>query len=159
MKMSQFHIIPRSVLLGLLAMSALLSAYFSVLTAVSGWSFALSQFSEFWYFIVSLALGFGIQVGLFSYLGRAVRTHCASGSVLAVSGTTSTAAMISCCAHYVTNILPVIGAAGFITVVSQYQVEFFWVGLASNAAGIIYMASKVIRFATATAVSSGTVRQ
>jgi hypothetical protein len=43
--------------------------------------------------------------------------------------------------------------------VSQYQVEFFWVGLASNAAGIIYMASKVIRFATATAVSSGTVRQ
>jgi hypothetical protein len=48
-----------------------------------------------------------------------------------------------------TNILPVIGAAGFITVVSQYQVEFFWVGLASNAAGIAYMASRVIKFSMA----------
>ena len=147
--MSQFHMISRSVLFSLTAMFFLLSIYFSILTAISGWSYALSQFSVFWYFIVSLALGFGIQVGLFSYLRRAVRTHCASGSVLAVSGTTSTAAMISCCAHYVTNILPVIGAAGFITVVSQYQVEFFWVGLASNAAGITYMASRVIKFSMA----------
>jgi hypothetical protein len=58
-----------------------------------------------------------------------------------------------------TNILPVIGAAGLITLVGQHQVEFFWVGLASNTAGILYMASKVIRFGTGMAVSGETARQ
>lgn len=132
-------------------MLVLLGIYISILTAVSGGAFALNQFSAFWHFIVGLALGFGIQVGLFSYLRTAIRSHCAPSRVLAVSGTTSTAAMISCCAHYLTNILPVIGTAGFIAVVSQYQTEFFWIGLASNAAGIVYMSSKVIRFSRAIA--------
>lgn len=149
--MSRFSVISRSSLLGLTGIFVLLAIYLLVLTAVSGWAFALSQFSAFWYFIVSLALGFGIQVGLFGYLRSAIRSHCASGRVLALSGTTSTAAMISCCAHYLTNIVPVIGTAGFIAMVSQYQIEFFWLGLASNVAGIIYMASKVVRFRTAIA--------
>jgi len=140
-----------SILIGMAGASALLGVYFSVLTAVSGWAFALDQFAVFWHFIVSLAVGFGIQVGLFSYLRRAIRGHCAPGKVLAVSGTTSTAAMISCCAHYLTNILPAIGTVGLVTVVSQYQVEFFWIGLASNAAGIAYMANKVARFTIGTA--------
>jgi Cu+-exporting ATPase len=136
----------KSALIGIAGALALLALYFSVLTAVSGWSFALEQFATFWHFIVSLAIGFGIQVGLFSYLRSAIRGHCAPGRVLAVSGTTSTAAMISCCAHYLTNILPAIGTVGLITVVSQYQVEFFWVGLVSNAGGILYIGNKVLQF-------------
>jgi len=130
-------------------MFVLLGIYLLVLTAVSGWGYALSQFSFFWYFIVGLALGFGIQVGLFSYLRSAVRSHCASGSVLAVSGTTSTAAMLSCCAHYLVNILPVIGAAGLIASVAQYQIELFWFGLTCNLAGILYMANRVFKFSRA----------
>ena len=38
-----------------------------------------------------------------------------------------------------------IGAAGLVTFASQYQVQFFWVGLAFNAAGIAYIFSKVIQ--------------
>jgi len=57
--------------------------------------------------------------------------------------------MISCCTHYLTNILPFIGIAGFVTVVAQYQIELFWFGLASNAAGIAYIGSKVVRFSGA----------
>jgi Cu+-exporting ATPase len=60
-------------------------------------------------------------------------------------------AMVSCCAHYLANILPVIGAAGLIALVGQYQVELFWVGLASNAAGILYAAGKVMQFANSSA--------
>ena len=71
----------------------------------------------------------------------------ASGRVVAVSGTTSTAAMVSCCAHYLANIAPLLGVAGFLTVVAQYQIELFWVGLAFNAAGILYVSSKVIKAA------------
>lgn len=53
--------------------------------------------------------------------------------------------MVSCCTHYLANIAPVIGAAGLVTFATQYQVERFWVGLAFNAAGIVYITSKVVR--------------
>jgi Cu+-exporting ATPase len=62
---------------------------------------------------------------------------------MAASGTTSTAAMISCCAHYLTNIAPVLGATGLVTFAAQYQIEFFWLGIAFNAAGIAYIGSKL----------------
>ena len=139
----------RGAIAGILGMLVLLSAYLLILTAVSGWDFTLDQFYTFWYFIVSLALGFGIQIGLYTYLKRAIHRGDASGKILAVSGTTSTAAMLSCCTHYLTNILPFIGIGGFVTVVAQYQIELFWFGLASNAAGIAYIGSKVVRFSGA----------
>jgi P-type Cu+ transporter len=72
-----------------------------------------------------------------------------SGKVLAVSGTTSTAAMISCCAHYLANILPVIGIAGAVALIAQYQIELFWFGLGCNLAGIAYMGIKVAKFSQA----------
>lgn len=124
--------------------AALLVVYFSIVSLISGWPFALSQFSRFWYFIISLAAGFGIQIGLYTYLKNAVRRENASSGILAVSGTTSTAAMISCCAHYFANILPILGVVGFIGLISQYQVEFFWIGLAFNIFGIVYIGRKVI---------------
>lgn len=123
---------------GLSATFILLLMYFIVISLVSGWSFAQDQFSQFWYFVVTLSVGFGIQVGLYSYLKTKT-----SGRVLAISGATSTAAMVSCCAHYLVNFLPILGAVGIITVISQYQVQFFWVGLVFNFAGITYMANKV----------------
>ena len=144
--MNKARIIGRSILLGIVGMTTLLGVYFVVLTAVSGWEFTLSQFLDFWYFIVSLAAGFGVQIGLYSYLRKAVQSMDMSAKVVAVSGTTSTAAMISCCAHYLTNIFPIIGAAGAIALVAQYQVELFWFGLACNLAGIIYMGKRIVRF-------------
>jgi len=127
---------------GAFAFGLLLAVFFAAVSLVSGWRFAVSQFSEFWYFIVPLAAGFGVQVALFVKLRDLVR-HRAGGSVVAASGTTSTAAMISCCAHYLANVAPVLGATGLVTFASQYQVEFFWVGLAFNAAGIAYIGGKL----------------
>lgn len=150
--MNRTMIIWKSVAYGVAAMTALLGIYFVILAAVSGWEFTVSQFLDFWYFIVSLAAGFGIQIGLFTYLRNAVRGMDMSGRVVAVSGTTSTAAMISCCAHYLTNIIPVVGAAGAIALVAQYQIELFWFGLACNLAGIAYMGNRVAKFSRAHAI-------
>jgi P-type Cu+ transporter len=150
--MAKTTIITRSILLGMAATATLLGVYFLVLTAVSGWEFTLSQFVDFSYFIVSLAAGFGIQIGLYTYLRSAVQRMDMSGKVVAVSGTTSTAAMISCCAHYLTNILPVLGAGGAIALVAQYQIELFWVGLASNVAGIAYVGNRIVKVSTAHAM-------
>jgi len=144
--MSRLNVIFSASVTGILGALALVGAYLLILTAVSGWDFTLDQFYTFWYFIVSLALGFGIQIGLYTYLRRAIHRGDASGKVLAVSGTTSTAAMISCCTHYLVNILPALGTAGIVTLVAQYQVELFWVGLIANAAGILYIGNKVLKF-------------
>ena len=130
---------------GALAFASLLAVYFGVVSLISGWRFTLEQFAAFWYFIVALALGFGIQVGLYSYLRQLVGLQGVSGKVVAASGTTSTATMIACCAHYLVNILPVLGITGFITLVAQYQIQLFWLGLAFNLGGILYIAPKVIK--------------
>ena len=130
---------------GTLASLGLLIVYFTIISLVSGWSFAQDQFRQFWYYVVTLAIGFGVQVGLYSYLKSSIKS-AVSPKVVATTGATSTAAMISCCAHYLVNVLPILGAVGIITVISQYQVQLFWVGLAFNFAGIAYMANKIYKF-------------
>ena len=135
--------IARPIGAGVTAFGVLLALYFGVLTLVSGWSFTLTQFSDFWFYIVPLAAGFGLQVALFLKLREVVSRAKDTGAVIAASGTTSTAAMISCCAHYLTNVAPVLGATGIVAFAAQFQVELFWVGLAFNAAGIAYVGSKL----------------
>ena len=138
----------RSAWLGVLAFALLLAAYLGILTLVSGWAFAWQQFVQYWYFVVPLGAGFGLQVALYAELRRRVLGSGGSGTVIAASGTTSTAAMISCCAHYLVNIAPVLGATGLVTFAAQYQVEFFWVGLAFNAGGIAYIAHQLVNAST-----------
>ena len=141
----KLNITIRAVFQGVLATLLLLTLYFTVVSLVSGWAFAQDQFSKFWYFIVALAFGFGIQVGQYFYLKEILKRNVPKG-VIAASGTTSTAAMVSCCAHYLANILPVLGVTGAITLISQYQVQLFWLGLGFNFIGITYMANKIYRF-------------
>lgn len=125
------------------AFGVLLALYFGLLALISGWGFTFSQFAEFWYYIVPLAAGFGVQVALFFKLREVVSRAKEAGAVLAASGTTSTAAMISCCAHYLANVAPVLGATGLVAFAAQFQVELFWVGLAFNAAGIGFVGTKL----------------
>ena len=135
-----------SILKGVVATGTILAVYFAVLTLVSGAAFAGSQFTEYWYFIMSLAVGFGVQIGLYGYLKAEIHAKDPSGKMLAVTGTTSTGAMISCCAHYLVNILPVLGVSAFASFIGAYQVQLFWIGLGFNLAGIIYMASRIMKF-------------
>jgi Cu+-exporting ATPase len=135
----------RPILIGFLAAALLLAVYFAVLTLVSGREFAFAQFGQFWYFILPLTAGFGIQVGLYTRLRVVTRHTDNSGKVVAVTGGTSTAAMISCCTHYLANVVPVLGATGFVALAAQYQTELFWVGLFFNAAGVIYVGRKTIQ--------------
>ena len=140
--------IKKSILWGVMAAIALMLLYFLILSLVSGWDFTLSQFSENWYWIIALSIGFGTQIALFTYL-RDLHRGQVSAKVVAASGATSTIAMISCCSHYLINVLPVIGISGLVAVIGQYQTELFWVGIVSNLLGIIYMTNKLIKFKSA----------
>lgn len=117
--------------------------YFAVLTLVSGWGFAQEQFLLYWYFIVALDVGFGIQIGMYRYLKSTIAIRSGEGKVLGVTGATSTAAMISCCTHYLANILPILGTVGLVSFVAAYQVQLFWIGLLFNVAGILFMVRKI----------------
>lgn len=136
----------KSFISGLLAALILLGIYFSIVTLVSGWKFTLRQFDQYWYFVVSLAIGFGIQIGLYTYLKTLQK---ASRGVVAVSGTTTTVAMLSCCSHYVANLIPILGIAGTLTLIGQYQIEFFWFGIVANLLGIAYMFGKIKKMGAA----------
>lgn len=128
-----------------LAFLALLAIYFGSLTLVSGWTYTLSQFDQFWPYILPLALGFGVQVGLYVYLRQlSHHHHHHAHQMVAATGTTSTVAMLACCTHYLTNILPVLGAVGLMTLVAQYQIQLFWISLAFNTAGLAYIGRQVL---------------
>jgi Cu+-exporting ATPase len=127
---------------GFLASALLVSLYLTVLTLLSGWSYAQAQFLQFGYYIVGLSAGFGIQVGMYAYLKKAV-SEMHGSSILGVTGATSTVSMLSCCTHYLINLLPLLGTAGLVTLLAQYQIEFFWVGIAFNLGGIIYIGNKI----------------
>ena len=130
---------------GVLASALLIALYALIVGAISGINFAQEQFLAYWYFIVTLAIGFGIQVGLYVYARALVKNGMGGAKVLGVTGATSTVAMVSCCAHYLANILPILGVAGALTVVASYQTELFWAGIVLNLAGIAYIANKVIK--------------
>jgi|GEM_PF-493601 len=131
---------------GLAGALALLAVYFGILTLLSGWRFTLLQFGEYWPYITALAAGFGIQLGLFLFLRRSIHAAARTGKVVAATGATSGVAMLSCCTHYLVNLLPALGATGLASLVGAYQVELFWFGLAANLAGIAYMASRIGAF-------------
>ena len=136
----------KSILCGILASIILLVIYFTVLSLVSGWSFAQNQFVTYWYFIVSLVVGFGIQIALYQYIKGLVHSGQGIGKVVGVSGTASTASMVSCCVHYLVNLVPILGMTGLVTFVAQYQVKLFWVSIFFNIIAIGYMVNKLIKF-------------
>ena len=147
--MRYLNFMKKPLFFGLLGSFSLISFYFLVMILLSSPRVATLQFYYLSPWIISISAGFGIQVGLFTHLKQAVQSGWGMGKALAVSGTTSTIAMISCCAHYLVNIAPLIATAGVITFISQYQVQFFWIGLAFNIGGIIYIGRKVVKYETA----------
>lgn len=135
----------RSALPGIAASTAILGAYFGIVSLISGRSFAGDQFASYWPFLLALSLGFGLQVSLYSYLKRLASAldRRASSKAIAVTGTTSAISMVSCCAHYLVNVLPVLGISGALMAVSAYQIELFWVGILFNIAGLAFIMRKI----------------
>lgn len=134
----------RAFMIGLAGTLALLAFFVGVVSALSGWTVALNQFRAFRFFILALAIGFGVQLGLYVYLRQSVRRCRVSGKALALTGTTSTAAMVSCCTHYLANLLPILGVSGLAAFVGQYQVQLFWIGLMLNLTGVGYLVSRLL---------------
>ena len=124
--------------------SALIASfYLGILTWLQGWEYASGQFARDRLYVVPIILGFGVQAALYSILRfrlfvPAASTHH-SGAMVGASGGTSATAMIACCLHHVTDVLPILGLSAAATFLTRYQRPFMLVGLAMNVAGIIFM--------------------
>ena len=133
----------RPVTFGLLALFGLLAFYLGIITLAQGWGHASQQLADDRWFIGAIALGFGTQVGLFTYL-RGLHAHAAVGGVATSTGT-STAAMLACCAHHLADILPIVGAASAAAFLNAYKTPMLWLGIVMNLIGIIYLLRKIVQ--------------
>lgn len=122
---------------GIIGAAAMLAVYLGILTLVESWSHALSLLREDAIFAGPLAAGFGLQVGLYSFTRRALRTAGRrEGAITGASGGTSTATMIACCAHHLTDVLPLVGISAAATFLARYKTWLMVGALLFNLGGI-----------------------
>ncbi len=131
------------IIVGSLASLSLLALYALTMTALSGFEAATQQFAALWFLYVPLAIGFGIQVALFSKLKQLMRQK-AQGALVA-GGTSAGVGMLACCAHHATDVLPILGLSAAAALIGQYQKPILIVSLLINAAGIGVMWQHVRR--------------
>ncbi|MEK6916849.1 MAG: hypothetical protein AABW92_03825 [Nanoarchaeota archaeon] len=135
----------KSLLFGLLGSLVLSLLYLLILSLLNSISHAFSEFLRLWYLMLPLILGFGVQIGLYVYVResfKAINSSAATASVTASSGV-STASMVACCAHHLTDILPLIGLTFLSTILIRYQVSFILLGVLSNLIGITIMLNAI----------------
>ncbi len=136
----------RHILIGIGAAILLLLVYMGIITLAEGIEHALEQTAEMWYWVVALAGGFGIQAGLFSFIRQGLRERKASATAsVATSGGISAGSMAACCAHHLTDFLPILGLSGLATFLASYQVLFIIIGVLSNLVGITIMLESIQR--------------
>ena len=127
---------------GLLGALALTALYLGLVTLAESWTHALDLVREDAPFVVPIILGVGIQVGLFVYMKRGLHLPDSTRTAGALTGAgtgTSTLAMVACCAHHVTDVLPLVGLSAAAVFLAEYKVWFMAVGLATNLIGIAVM--------------------
>ncbi|HLD37620.1 MAG TPA: hypothetical protein VJA86_03465 [Candidatus Nanoarchaeia archaeon] len=131
----KFRIIRNSILAVLIVVAVNLI----ILALLNFPSMALFQLKKYIWLLILLVLGFGVQIGLYTYLKHksivCSVTAMAGGGVSAIS-------MILCCSHYLINILPFISLS-FANFLTRYTFWILMFGIASNIAGIVFMLYKI----------------
>lgn len=132
-----------------LGASLIAAIYFGILIWAQGREAAMSIFLSNRLYVIPIWITFGIQTALFSilrfrlFIPTAVAAQ--SGAVMGTSGGTSVTAMVACCIHHVTDVLPVLGLSAAATFLTRYQRSFMLLGLGMNIFGIIFMLTVLYR--------------
>ena len=135
------YLIPLSAFL--LGASLMAGVYFGILTWAQGWDYASRQFLLNRWYILPIYVSFGIQAALYSILRFRLfvptTTMGHTGVLMGTSGGTSVTAMVACCLHHVTDVLPILGLSAAAAFLTRYQRPFMLVGLGLNIIGILVM--------------------
>ena len=127
----------------LLGSSLMAGVYFGIVTWAQGWDYASSQFLLNRWYILPIYISFGIQAALYSILRFRLfvptTTAGHTGALMGTSGGTSVTAMVACCLHHVTDVLPILGLSAAAAFLTRYQRPFMLVGLGLNIIGVLVM--------------------
>lgn len=140
----------KSIRNGIIGGAGLILFYFIVMGVSSrSWSATISQFRQLWYWMILLSFGFGTQIGLYTYLRDCAKKPDMlknSKAITATSTGTSATAMIACCAHHLTEVLPIIGLSAASVFLTRYQIPLIIFGVVMNGLGIVYMLRLIKKF-------------
>ena len=130
---------------GLAGAFFLTGLYFGFMSWAEGFKTAREVFWSDRWIVIPIVTGFGIQAALYAVLKFRlfvpVSATGPSGALMSASGTTSTAAMLACCAHHVTDVLPILGLTAAATFLGRYRLAFMGAGLGMTLVGILVMLS------------------
>lgn len=134
---------------GLAGALSLTGLYFAIVSLAESPSHAAQLFWEDRAIVFPIILGFGIQVGLYTVLKKRlfvpVKYTGPSGALTGAGGGMSAAAMVACCAHHVTDVLPLVGLTAAATLLAEYRIPFMLVGLGTTITGIVVMSVILLR--------------
>lgn len=130
----------KNIFYGFLASLSLLLFYAVTMTVLQSFPAAISQFQALWYLMLPLALGFGIQVGLFTK----VRASLLNKGCVAAGGASGTLGMLACCSHHLVDVLPILGLSATGLFLVQYQIPLLLISLAINLFGILFLLKQSI---------------
>jgi hypothetical protein len=136
-------------LVGLLGSVGLAILYFGLVTWAESFEHAVQLFWEDRAIVLPIILGFGVQLGLYTVLQKRlfvpIQATGASGAITGASGGISAVAMVACCAHHVTDVLPLVGLTAAATFLAEYRLAFMLLGLGTTIAGIVVMLGILLR--------------
>lgn len=119
---------------------ALAALYFGLVSLAESPSHAWQQAWQDRWIVSPLIIGFAIQIGLYTVLKTGayipVAAPGSSGALAGASGGMSATAMVACCAHHLTDILPLVGLTAASTFLAEYRIPFMLVGLGTTTVGI-----------------------
>ena len=98
-------------------------------------------------FVYLIPLAVGVQMGLFRYHRNITSGNTSGSEKMGMAGSaTSSLAMVACCLHHVSDLLP---AVGFILATSSFLIQYkdaiIIIGLLANVAGSAYIARAILK--------------
>lgn len=136
-------------LAGLAGALFLSAVYLGIVSLAEGPKHAVDLFLEDRWIVLPILAGFGVQTALYTVLKKRwfipVGHTGASGPMMGAGGATSTAAMVACCAHHVTDVLPILGLSAASAFLAEYRIPFMVAGLAVNIVGVGVMAGLIVK--------------
>lgn len=134
---------------GLVGAGLLTLLYFGIVSWAEGWQHAVELFWQDRWIVLPIILGFGVQSGLYIVLKKRlflpVQSTGPSGALTGAGGGMSTVAMVACCAHHITDVLPILGLTAAAAFLAEYRTVFMLVGLSTTLLGIIVMLIILLR--------------
>ncbi|HKZ54357.1 MAG TPA: hypothetical protein VJ123_02675 [Anaerolineales bacterium] len=131
---------------GLSGTAALAALYFGILSWAESPQHAVELFWEDRWIVIPIMVGFGVQAALYTVLKKRLFVPAGpSAHLMGAGGATSSVAMVACCAHHVSDVLPLLGLSAAAAFLADYRIAFMLFGLGTTALGIAVMVLILVR--------------